>query len=379
MFNRIRRIHRTTIVTALLATATFSLPAAAANSPTEAAVPPGFVPASTAWPSTDDGWVLGFTPCSRGHRQRCGTLTHTTDGGATWKRATVPAGLHVSPRFAQVRIVFAASAAAGPDTGLASDGSRLFVTTDGAESWQRATLPEAVRIGDIGLTGTSAYAIVGTGATDTGTTALYASARGSDDWAAVAGVRTAGNGVNIDGGYDLATRGDNAVVALGRIFVNTGFWRTSDGTTWTKKPAPCTIEQLPSFNRVGPHKTVATCSYDPGMSHQLKDVRVSVDGDDFTTMSIAPDDLFTSGAGAVTARQPLIGATGAGVAWLYETFDGGATWQTVLRVDDELPFHDITFTDARHGYLVLGGSAYDTGAAYTTDDGGHSWHVLNLG
>ena len=388
--------HRSRLVTgstALLAVAALSLPAAAlclpaaaaavsapaavATAPARSAVPPGFVPASTAWTSTDDGWVLGFTPCSRGHRQRCGTLVHTTDGGATWTKATVPGGLHVSPRFRQVRIAFA-SGAGGPGVGLASDGTRLYMTTDSAETWQAASLPSSPSIGDIGLTDTAAYAIVGTGSTDAGTTALYSTPRGRSDWAPVPRVRTVGNGVNIDGGYDFDLRGHRGAVALGRIFVNTGYWHTDDGTHWTKQPAPCTTEQYPSVNWVGPHRTVVTCSYDPGMSKEFKDVRVSVDGGAFSTTSSAPIDLFTTGVGAQAARRPLIGATGAGVAWLYETFDG-STWQRVLQVDDELPFHDIQFTDAQHGFLVLGGSAFDRGAAYSTSDGGHTWKVLSLG
>lgn len=388
------RSRLVTVVTALLATASLGVPAARAaadggtasaapppaSAPGSAAVPPGFIPSSTSWTSTDDGWVLGFRPCSRGTRQRCGTLAHTTDGGATWTNATVPAGIRVSPRFRPVQIAFAPATAAGdPDTGLVSDGTRLFMTSDGAESWQAASLGAAPSIGDIGLSRTAAYAMVGTGSLETGTTALYATPRDHGHWAPVPKVHTAGNGVNIDGGYDLAISGDHGAVALGRIFVDTGYWHTDDGTTWSRQPAPCTSEQVPSVNWVGPHKTVVTCSYNPGMSHQYKDVRLSVDGGAFTTTSSAPDDLFTTATGAVTAVRPLIGATGAGVSWLYATFDGGTSWKIVLEVDDELPFHDIQFTDARHGYLVLGGSAFDRGAAYVTDDGGRSWQVLKIG
>lgn len=354
-------------------------PPDASRSSGEAAVPAGFVASSTSWTSTEDGWVLGFAPCSGGARGECGTLVHTTDGGASWKSAAVP-GVRVSPRFRQVRILFAARSRAGdPAMGLASDGTRLFVTSDGARTWQQASVGSAPSIGDFALTDTSAYAIVGRGTPDAGTTALFTTARGANTWAAVPKVRTAGNGVNIDGGYDLAARGDHGAVALGRIFVDTGYWRTDDGTTWTKRAAPCTSDQLPSVNWVGPHKTVVTCSYNPGMSREFKDVRESLDGGAFTTTSSAPVDLFTTATGAANARRPFIGATAAGVGWLYGTFDDGASWQTVLAVNDELPFHDLQFTDARHGFVVSGGSAYRRGAVYRTVDGGHTWRVLGLG
>lgn len=350
----------------------------AAAARVSAAVPPGFVASSTSWTSTRHGWILGFSPCARHATTHCGTLLHTTDGGATWKHATVPA-VRVSPRFRQVRIAFAGATKGGaPAMGLASDGRRMFVTTDGARTWRAASLGKSPSIGDVGFTATSAYAIVGTGTPETGTTALYTTARGADRWAAVPKVRTVGNGVNIDGGYDFASRGDVAAVALGRIFVDTGYWRTDDGKTWVKSAAPCTSEQLPSFNWVGRHKTVATCSYNPGMSKEYKDVRLSVDGGSFTTTSSAPLDLFTTATAAANARRPFIGATGAGVAWLYGTFNNGRTWKTVLAVDDELPFYDLQFTDAQHGFVVSGGSAYDRGEVYATTDGGATWHVLSL-
>jgi photosystem II stability/assembly factor-like uncharacterized protein len=284
--------------------------------------------------------------------------------------------VRVSPRFRQVKIAFA-----GPATGLASDGTRLFVTYDGAKTWQQASLAAGSSIGDIGFTHASAYAIIGTGTTDDGTTALYTSPRGDNTWAPVPHVHTAGNGVNVDGGYDLATNANVGVVALGRIFLDTGYWTTTNGSTWRKNPAPCTSDQVPSFNWVGPHRlrVVATCSYDPGMSKQFKDVRVSVDGAAFTTTTSAPVDLFTTATGAARPQSPFIGAAAAGVAWLYGTFDDGATWKTVLRVDDELPFYDLQFTDPEHGFVVSGGSAYGRGAVYSTVDGGQTWQPFDLG
>ena len=352
----------------------------------EVVVPPGFVAASTAWTSDSNGWLLGFSPCSAKARAaagttgrtRCGTMLHTTDGGGSWTQRTVP-GLRVSPKFISVRIAFAAATKGGaPATGLATDGTRLFITDDGAKTWQRAPLG-AADIGDIGITTTSAYAIVGKGTSTDGTTTLVTSLRGADDWSAVPNVHTAGNGVNIDGGWDLQTRGSNGAVALGTIFASSGYWTTTDGTSWAAKPAPCTSDQMPSLNWVGAHQIVATCSYQPGRSEEFKDVRTSVDGGEFTTTTSAPNGLYTSATGAATPQQPFIGATGAGVAWLYGTFDDGASWQTVLKVDDELPFRDLQFTDATHGFVLTGGSAYDRGTVYTTTDGGQTWNPLDLG
>ncbi len=348
----------------------------------DGAVPPGFVAASTSWTSDSNGWLLGFSPCSAkaeaAGRTRCGTLLHTTDAGKSWKQRTVP-GVRVSPKFIPVRIAFATKTVDGaPATGLATDGTRLFVTDDGAKTWQRAPVG-AADIGDIGLTSTSAYAIVGKGTSADGTTSLVTSLRGADDWTAVPNVRTAGNGVNIDGGWDLQTRGSNGAVALGTIFTSSGYWTTTDGTTWTAKPAPCTSDQMASLNWVGAHRIVATCSYQPGRSEEFKDVRRSIDGGEFSTTTSAPNGLYTSATGAARPQRPFIGATGAGVAWLYGTFDRGASWQTVLQVDDELPFRDLQFTDATHGFVLTGGSAYDRGTVYTTTDGGQTWNPLDLG
>lgn len=367
---------------ACLAAVSVAAPVAqAASTPRSGqAIPPGFVVSSTSWTSATDGWLLGFRPCSGAHApSSCPNLFHTTDGGGSWQRAVAPQ-VRVSPRFRQVKVVFGSAGGSHPAMGLASDGTRLFVSLDGATSWQRATrLPFGSGIGDLGLTATSAYAIVGTGTTDDGTTSLFRTLRGENDWEAVPGVHTAGNGVNVDGGYDLGTRGRAGAVALGRIFLDLGYWTTLDGTTWQKRPAPCTKDQVPSFNRVDRHRVVATCSYDPGMSKQVKDVRVSVGGGDFTTTTSAPIDLFTTATSAAAPASPFIGATAAGVGWLYGTFDDGDTWQTVLKVDDELPFYDLQFPDSTHGFVVSGGSAYARGAVYTTADSGRTWHPLDLG
>lgn len=369
--------HAVQSLTASAVTGTSARTAVESSPPAHSAVPPDFVAASTSWQTSNSGWVLGFHPCSVADRlaPSCPTLVHTTDGGASWRAKAAP-GVRVSPRFRQVKVVFA-----GPAEGLATDGTRLFVTRDGARTWQRASFGQAVSVGDIGFTGTSAYAIIGTGTTDDGTTALYASPRDGHGWTAVPNVHTAGNGINVDGGYDLATKADVGAVALGRIFVDTGYWTTTDGTTWRKRPAPCTSDQLPSFNWVGARglQVVATCSYNPGMSREFKDVRQSLGGGDFTTFTSAPDDLFTTSTSAATPTSPFIGATGAGVGWLYGTFDQGSTWKTVLEVDDELPFYDLQFTDPQHGYVVSGGSAYARGAVYTTADGGRTWQPLDLG
>lgn len=366
-------------VAALVAGSSLLAPMAHSSPASAPSVPPGFVASSTSWTTTANGWVLGFAPCPQDARQRCGTLLHTTDGGATWKRATVP-GVRVSPRFRQVKIAFAAhTAGSGPAMGLASDGKRLFETLDGAQTWLPVSLGVNPSIGDVAYTLHAAYAIVGTGTVDGGRTAMYTTERGKNDWYAEPKVHIAGNGVNVDGGYDLATRGDDGAVAIGRIFVDIGYWTTSDGYAWTRHPSPCTRDQLPGLNWVGPHKVVATCSYDPGMSKQLKDVRLSVDGGEFSTTSSAPIDLFTTTTSAATPERPFIGATAAGVAWLYGTFDDGDTWKTVLRVNDELPYYDLQFPNRQHGFVVSGGSAYDRGAVYATADGGKTWHPLDLG
>ena len=60
----------------------------------------------------------------------------------------------------------------------------------------------------------------------------------------------------------------------------------------------------------------------------------------------------------------------AGVATILVTSDGGAHWRVQRDLKDLLPT-DVTFTDARHGWIVGG----EPGFILATSDGGRHWHT----
>src|ERR1700733_6085123 len=115
--------------TAPAAPATASPSATAATSPT-ASAPPGTQPAGpievqdVSFVSADQGWALGS-----------GELVTTTDGGASWTRLPGPPAGAAHIRFASPQVGYAWSAA----------GS-LWITTDGAASWQPAGLTQVLSL-----------------------------------------------------------------------------------------------------------------------------------------------------------------------------------------------------------------------------------------
>jgi photosystem II stability/assembly factor-like uncharacterized protein len=60
-----------------------------------------------------------------------------------------------------------------------------------------------------------------------------------------------------------------------------------------------------------------------------------------------------------------------GASFLYRTTDAGATWTTVFEDGSGgAPIADLGFTDATHGFAVLG---TQPSVLLTTTDGGASW------
>ena len=68
---------------------TSSVPTDVTPAPTIA----GFKPADVFYRDRQHGWAIGDGRCPTGTKTNCATLLRTTDGGSTWHRVKVPAGL----------------------------------------------------------------------------------------------------------------------------------------------------------------------------------------------------------------------------------------------------------------------------------------------
>ena len=343
--------------------------AATAVTPTAVAaagVPPGFAPASTSWTSPTRGWVLGFAPCRAGS---CPTLVSTSDDAQTWQRHAAP---RVSSTVDQTRVHFADDI-----NGWATDGRVLMATHDGAIAWRRIRLPGAigsVTVSKLASTDRYAYAIVSYGANATTTTQLYSSPLGQDDWRPVAGVAVPGSG-----GWDIATRGSAAYVALGVVHQSTRLWSAADGKNWFEVQPLCSVDDAVRLSSTQPADIKALCSFDPQRGYIHKLLVESADGGAPIVLGQAPDAGITTGFATNSAGTAVVAGVGAGASWIHASYDNGATWQTPLVIPEvQLPLLDLDFQDTDHGVVVWGGPKWSASAVYRTTDGGHTWSPLAL-
>ncbi len=331
-----------------------------------AGVPTGFVPASTSWTSPADGWVLGFAPCMTG---LCPSLVSTSDDAQTWQQRTAP---RVSLTVDQTRIHFANDL-----DGWATDGEVLMATHDGARAWSRVRLPGAVGSVNISKLASSdqyAYAIVTYGTESTPTTQLFSSPLGADDWQPVAGVSIPGSG-----GWDIATHGSAAYVALGVVHESTRLWSTVDGHSWTEVQPLCSIDDAVRLSTTEPGRVVGMCSFNPFRGHMTKLLVESVDGGAPVILGEAPSAGITTGFATSSRGTAVVAGVGAGATWLHASFTNGVTWQTPLVIPMvDLPMTDLAFQDAAHGVAVWGGPLWSAAALYRTTNGGHTWSQVTL-
>jgi photosystem II stability/assembly factor-like uncharacterized protein len=329
-----------------------------------AGVPAGFVPTSTSWTSPVDGWVLGFAPCWAGS---CPNLVSTSDDAQTWRQHTAP---NVSLTVDQTRIHFANDL-----DGWATDGKVLLATHDGAGAWSRVRLPGAVGSAHISKLASSdryAYAIVTYGTDSTPTTQLFSSPIGEDDWRPVAGVSIPGSG-----GWDIATHGSAAYVALGVVHESTRLWSTADGRGWTEVQPLCSIDDAVLLSTTQPGRVMGMCSSNPSRGHMNKLLVESVDGGAPVILGEAPTTGITTAFATTSRGTAVVAGVGAGATWLHASFSNGVTWQTPLVIPVvDLPMLDLAFQDAAHGVAVWGGPAWSAAALYRTTNGGHTWSRL---
>lgn len=333
--------------------------------PTTAA-PAGFAPTSTSWTSPTDGWVLGFAPCRAGS---CPTLVSTSDGAQTWQQHSAP---RVSSTPDQTKIHFANKL-----DGWTTDGQALMATHDGAGTWRRVRLSGAagsVGIAKLASTDRYAYAIVTYGVGSTKTTQLYSSPLGEDNWQPVAGVAVPGSG-----GWDIATHGSAAYVALGVIHTSLRMWSAADGSAWTEVEPLCSVDDAVRLSSTKPDDVEGMCSFRPERGYMEKQLVESAGGAAPVVLGYAPTTGITTGFTTTSAGTAVVAGVGAGASWLHASFDNGATWETPLAIPDvQLPMLDLDFQDATHGVVVWGGPAWSGAAVYRTTDGGHTWSQLTL-
>ncbi|HTW11858.1 MAG TPA: hypothetical protein VME01_03875 [Solirubrobacteraceae bacterium] len=134
-----------------------------------ARAPAGFQPTAFTAISDSSWWVLGSSPCGK---QRCAAIVRSEDGGRTFTAVAAPP-LRAPEGGPEDQIRFADAS-----NGYLF-GSQLWVTHDGARTWQRVNLGGSVASLEPGIG--YVYAIVD----HAGSSRLVRAPIGSDDWTTI--------------------------------------------------------------------------------------------------------------------------------------------------------------------------------------------------
>jgi len=346
-------------------------------------VPPGFWALDLTWVSTDEGWALGTAPCGQ---PPCTSIAHTTDGGKSWRGIHAPvAGLEAAGgctsgcvrhlRFANSQV------------GYAYGSDRLFLTTDGGQTWVRQPgHADALEVADgsvIRVTSKDPHCLPG---------CLYQVQRaavGSSDWQTVSmlpGARSAG--------VDLVRSGSVAAIvtyahtAGGAQDATSMLFRSGDdGASWQARQDPCPRrtggvaggEVDTRAIAIGADRSITVLCTPRGTPGAQQTMTSTDGGQNFTAAPASLGSGEVSTLGAASARVLF-----AAMDHLYRSADGGRHWQRVyevsqlgfLTVPDQvsyLGFQTPTVGRALEVNGDLNPSLNGSAAMWSTSDAGKSW------
>jgi hypothetical protein len=303
----------------------------------------GAQPVSLTATSTKTFVVLGYQ--TRLCKQDCLRIVESHDGGATYDPLAVPA--QATPQDSS-----------GIRFGSAVDGwlfgNALWATHDGGLTWGRVTTTGGSVTRLEAASGT-VWALVESGS---GTEQLWSSPVGTDSWKRVSGVSVTGPG-------DLSVQGKQVVVAGAQ---DSTTWSNVSGT-FAKTASPCPGApqvSLSGFDGVWAACATGTAGHLAYSADALHWSDVPLD----LGQGSLPNSLVVGAGAHQRATVGLPGHPG------LVTLDA-ASGKIVHQGQAGPGWSFVGFTDASVGYAISDGNG--TGQVLRTDDGGATWHSLNLG
>lgn len=334
-------------------------------------VPAGFRPQSVTFVSATRGWVLGTAPCATAP---CTSVVRTTDGGHTWHGIPAPAeelsayGNPGQPGLVGIRF-------ADGSNGWAW-GDKIWATRDGGARWSASASQPAGVVTALEPTGGYVYVLT-TAASSSPSATLFRAPVAGGPWTTVETISDAGPSPRL-------------VVHGARLWVLTSgatsnLLRSPDGgSTWVHAASPCPADGISSGLAAGPDGAyvVLGCTSNGGMGSTTKQLFVSTDGGaTFRSATGQPPRGGDNTDLAVASSGNVVLASASAASWLYGSFDGGATWTTVLQTNTGgQPWRDLGFTTQTQGVVVEGVAAMadQQSRLWMTTDGGHHWSAVSF-
>lgn len=371
---------------AVLATISLTFVPALTASAARPGLPDGFHAQSQSWISPKDGWLLGSATCGQ---TTCTSVIGTTDGGKTWNSlGQIDAPLTFEDKSGVTEIRFADAM-----HGWAFQPS-LWATNDGGATWKKKSLPGNGHLEEgLSANASAAYAIVSPCTLNQGDctdpSALWKTKPGSGTWKKVSGVSLPS--FTAFGEAGLSQFGSVAYVSVpafldaapGSPAAMDYLYATTDGKTWSTRPDPCdpsNDETLTAVAAFSDTKVAFLCQANIGFGKAAKRaVRSSDTG------------LTTKGAG----KLPLLGimtqmaaapngtlavASYSIGSWIYLN-QGGKTWTTQEDLGDGgQGWNDIMFVSNSTGFVIHSPvfccGDHGVGELWETQDGGLTWSAI---
>lgn len=336
-------------------------------------VPTGFQPVSVTFVSANAGWLLGSATCTG---QPCPAIVRTTDSGRTWQGIPAPAASITPPgglgaagvsglRFADALDGWAF----GPD---------LWATHDGGATWRKVSLPGAGTETQVMALETAAGVVhaaffAGGGG---GVIQISTSPIGTDAWTVSPTQVQFGAGPVPHAQFVLhGTTGwlievDRTVVDGARLV--SGTWRA-----WQP---PCLDANGPATLAAATDlDLVAACDIGVWSTPTGVHLYASTDaGSSFTEAASKVPVFDIQGVAASTPSATVVGGSlsGGGSA-LVASFDGGRTWTPVYVLKSTGSFSDLGFTTESQG-VTIASSGTGSAQLLMTRDGGHTWSPVTV-
>jgi hypothetical protein len=345
-------------------------PSAVPPSPTPPGgpVPAGFTPASVTFVSLQVGWVLGSAPCPAG---TCLTLLRTADSGHTWSAVPAPpSSLAASPDPGNHGVLGVRFA--GQQDGWAF-GPELWSTHDGGAHWRRVTIPGASSTAAVVDLATAAGAVHA--AVFDGAVRIADSQVGADAWT------LSSTSIPFGAGPDpraqlVIQSGGGWLIEVDRTVVGGARFTGGGWTAWTP---PCLHSAGDTVLAAATSTDLlAVCNegiYSSGalVTHAY---RSSDGGANFAQTGTVPVNHADAVAGPAPALAVVAARAGNGVNQLLRSADGGGSWSVVYQDSAQRQGSELGFTSADQGVVIEHGSA---SVMLMTFDGGQHWSQVAFG